>query len=181
MADDHLTKLTTVRHARDTTRGKAENSTEWVPIEFLAATQIGAHQVAHEALRSSLQARAHGQTNPGVSDPAISRAGRHAPPRAGSLTPGFVRCRHHKPRSRAAQNAARFQRHRPTHRLAPQVVIAVVLVRWDHESTRLQMLGRWLQMRTTSDCEVVPQVVLCSCEIRRRQPGRRDGSTGASA
>ena len=121
---------------------------------------------------------AHGQTNHGVSDPAISREGKVRARRAGSLTPWFVRCQDHKPRSRAAHYAARFTGRKPTHRLASQAVIAGFAFANDLESTAFHSREMSLMLRTTSDSEVVPEVVLCCCEIRRRQPGRRDGSTG---
>ena len=67
----------------------------------------------------------------------------------------------------------------PTYRLASQAVIARFAFANDLESTIFQSREMSLKLRTTSDNEVVPEVVLCGREIRRRQPGRRDGSTGA--
>ena len=49
----------------------------------------------------------HGQTNQGVSDPAVSREGKACARQAGSLTPWFVWRPEHKRQSRAADSAAR--------------------------------------------------------------------------
>src|SRR5437870_728138 len=83
----------------------------------------------------------------------------------GSLTPWFVRCQDHKPRPRAAHCAARFTCRRPTHCLASQAVVARFAFANDLESTIFYSRQMSLQMRTTSNRKVVPEVVLCCCEI----------------
>jgi len=81
-------------------------------------TDRGQRATDSEARTTRATAHDRGQTNQGVSDPAVLREGRARARQAGSLTPWFVRCREHKPRSRAAQRAARSSHRDQAHRFA---------------------------------------------------------------